>query len=177
MSRVRALRIHLRTYEPDDFETLYEIDQACYPSEVAYSRSELRSYLAFLGSECIVAEVDEGVSSAGNTIAGNKRVRPKVGGFCISAHQDTEGYIVTIDVLERYRRHGVGSALLQEIEGRLAADGVRRISLETATDNAPVVAFWRRHGYRVHGVREGYYPRGRDAYSMSKGIASAGSRR
>lgn len=171
----RALRIRLRSYQPEDFETLYEIDQACYPSEVAYSRSELRSYLAFLGSECVVAEADENVSWAGKTTAGGAPVRTKVAGFCISAHRDEEGYIVTIDVLEPYRRHGVGSALLREIEGRLAANGVRRIGLETATDNAPVVAFWRRHGYRVRGVREGYYPHGRDAYSMRKAIGSTDS--
>ena len=50
----------LRTYDPDDFETLYEIDQLCYEREIAYSRRELRNYLRFPGAECVVAEAQAG---------------------------------------------------------------------------------------------------------------------
>ena len=46
----------LRSYVPADFEKLYEIDQACYEPEIAYSRRELRNYLRFPGAECVVAE-------------------------------------------------------------------------------------------------------------------------
>lgn len=89
-------------------------------------------------------------------------------GFCITAHKGSWGYIVTMDVLAEHRRHGVGSMLLAEAERRLMAANVRQIGLETATDNAPAIAFWQKHGYRKSGVRKGYYPGGRDAYSMAK---------
>jgi ribosomal protein S18 acetylase RimI-like enzyme len=163
------VKITLRTYRPEDFEALYEIDQACYPSDVAYSRSDLRAYLSFLGSECIVAEAP-GSDPSGSRRAASDRYSQEIVGFCVSAHRDREGYIVTLDILEPYRRQGVGSALLEDIERRLAASGVRRVALETATDNDAAIAFWRRHGYRTRGLRKGYYPRGRDAYSMSKRI-------
>jgi [ribosomal protein S18]-alanine N-acetyltransferase len=146
--------VNLRPCTSDDFETLYRIDQACYEPAVAYSRRELRNYLRFPGADCVVAE------DAGS-----------IAGFCISAHRESEGYIVTIDVLETHRRSGTGTALLQEIERRLAANGVREIRLETATDNHAAVAFWKKHGYRTRGVLPGYYPGGRDAFTMTKQIA------
>jgi ribosomal-protein-alanine N-acetyltransferase len=145
--------VKLRSYIQEDFETLYRIDQACYEPAVAYSRRELRNYLRFPGADCVVAEEAGGIA-----------------GFCISAHHEAEGYIVTIDVLEAHRRSGTGTALLNEVERRLAENGVRQIRLETATDNRAAVAFWKKHGYRTRGVLSGYYPGGRDAFTMTKQI-------
>lgn len=144
----------LRTYTPQDFETLYEIDQKCYEPAIAYSRREFRNYLRFPGAECVLAAVDG-----------------KVAGFCLTSHQQSRGYIVTIDVLEEFRRHGVGTALLAEVERRLAAEGVREVGLETATDSESAIAFWQKHGYRTRGVWKGYYPGGRDAFAMTKSVA------
>ncbi|MGD0957465.1 MAG: N-acetyltransferase [Candidatus Acidiferrales bacterium] len=152
-----ASNLTLRPYRPADFETLYEIDQACYEPTIAYSRRELRNYLRFPGAECVVAET--GVD------------KPAIVGFCVTAHEEDWGYIVTIDVLGAYRRQGVATALLREVERRLAASGAKEIALETATDNAPAIAFWQKHGYRTRGVKKGYYPGGRDAYSMVKPLA------
>ncbi|MGH9714918.1 MAG: GNAT family N-acetyltransferase [Candidatus Acidiferrales bacterium] len=145
------MKLTLRTYTPEDFETLYEIDQACYEPAVAYSKREFRNYLRFPGAECVIAEQDG-----------------KVAGFCLTAHQQARAYIITIDVLEAFRRHGVGTALLAEVERRLAANGATEVGLETATDNESAIAFWQKHGYRTRGVWTGYYPGGRDAFSMTK---------
>jgi ribosomal protein S18 acetylase RimI-like enzyme len=145
------VKIHLRAYGPNDFDTLIEIDQACYEPGIAYSKRDMRAYLQFPGAECILAE------SAG-----------EIAGFCISARQRTRGYIVTIDVLGKYRKSGIGSALLREVERRLATNGVREVGLETATDNESAIAFWNKHGYRTLGVEKGYYPGGRDAFAMTK---------
>jgi ribosomal-protein-alanine N-acetyltransferase len=145
------VNITLRNNTPEDFDTLHEIDQLCYEGEVAYSKRELRAYLRFRGSECVVAEVDG-----------------EIAGFCISARQGERGYIVTIDVLPQFRRLHVGTALLKEIERRLADNGVREVALETATDNESAISFWKKHGYRSRGVRENYYPNGRDAFAMVK---------
>ena len=148
------MRLALRAYTPADFETLYEIDHACYEPAIAYSRRELRNYLRFPGADCVVAEAD------GNIV-----------GFILTAHGNSWGYVVTIDVLAAYRRTGAGSLLLAEAERRLAADSVREVGLETATDNTAAIAFWKKHGYRKTGVKKGYYPGGRDAFSMKKLLA------
>ena len=145
------MKFTLRDYKPDDFDTLYEIDRACYEPGIAYSKRDLRAYLQFPGAACVLAETSR-----------------EIVGFCISAHQRTHGYIVTIDVLGQYRKSGIGSALLSAVERRLAANGVRELGLETATDNESAIAFWNKHGYRTLGVEKGYYPGGRDAFAMSK---------
>jgi [ribosomal protein S18]-alanine N-acetyltransferase len=141
----------IRPYRSSDFETLYAIDHQCFERELAYDRSELRGYLRLPGAECLIAESDGEVAA-----------------FVVAAHENGLGYIVTLDVLEAYRRQGVAATLLTAAERRLADDGVRAVELETATDNAPAIAFWQKHGYRTCGIRKEYYPDGRDAYSMIK---------
>jgi ribosomal-protein-alanine N-acetyltransferase len=145
----------LRDYSPADFETLYEIDQSCYPRGIAYSRRMLRWFLGQRGSFCIVAQA-------------RGEAEPAIIGFLIADHRGEEGYIVTIDVLAGQRRSGVGTALLQETEHRLAKMGVRYVGLQTATNNEAGVAFWQRHGYRSSGVTRGYYLGRIDAYEMIK---------
>jgi len=153
-ARVASNAIRVREYEARDFDTLCEIDRLCYEPAIAYSHREMRAYLNARGAECVVAESSDGIA-----------------GFCITARKQEKAYIVTIDVLEAFRKRGAGSALLAEAEGRLAAQGVRTIALDTAIDNFPAISFWQKHGYRKIGVRRGYYPNGRDAFAMLKSIA------
>jgi ribosomal protein S18 acetylase RimI-like enzyme len=162
------VNITLRSFKPDDFDALHEIDQACYEPEVAYSQRELRAYLRFSGSDCLIAEAEAAVESTGAESADARAPKKKIAGFCISARRDEGGYIVTIDVLPEFRRHAVGSLLLAKIERRLASNGVREVALETATDNDSAVAFWTKHGYRNRGIKKDYYPGGRDAFAMTK---------
>jgi ribosomal protein S18 acetylase RimI-like enzyme len=151
----------LRDYSPSDFETLYEIDRACYVRGIAYSRRMLRRYLNQESALCTVAQTTGGAEDA-------------LLGFIIAHAQGAEGYIVTIDVQEDHRRSGIGTALLQETERRLASAGVRYVGLQTATNNEAGVAFWKRHGYRSSGVSRGYYLGRIDAYEMFKELHQPG---
>jgi len=152
-SAARALL--LRTFRPEDFDTLYEIDQVCYPREIAYSRRELRWYLRLPGAKGIVAE-REG----------------QIAGFLLSANWGQVGHIITIDVLEQFRRAGAGSALVRESEARLARQGVTKIEIETAVNNSAAIAFWNKHGYISRGVLKNYYPGGLSAYAMIKPLSA-----
>jgi ribosomal protein S18 acetylase RimI-like enzyme len=150
---MRAAMLNPRPYKPEDFETLYQIDQACYETAIAYSRRELRSYIQTPGADCVIAESDGAIA-----------------GFIVTEQVGTLGYIVTIDVLEAHRRLGVGTLLLAEAERKLAANGVLEVTLETATDTASTVAFWEKHGYRTRSAKKNYYPGGRDAFEMAKSL-------
>jgi len=149
--RAPIVIIRLRDYAPRDFETLYEIDHQCFDPAIAYSRFDLRNYLRLSGADCVIAE------ASGETA-----------GFLVTAHENSVGAIVTVDVLPVYRRRGVATLLLAEAERRLAAGGIRLIELETATDNEAAVAFWKRHGYRIEAVLKRYYLARLDAYEMRK---------
>jgi len=146
--------LSLRPYRPTDFETLYRIDQACFPKQIAYGPGELRIYLHSDGSHCIVAEV-------GATIAG----------FVLTERAGQVAHIVTLDVLEPYRRQSVGSLLLSAAEDEAAARGANRVYLETATTNHAAIALWKKHGYRETGTIEDYYGVGHDAFEMQKRLA------
>jgi len=154
------MAITLSPYNPADFETLYAIDQACYPRGISYSRTVLREFLGVAGAECLVARIGSGQAAP-------------VAGFIIAESYRQDARIITIDVLEAYRREGVGTALLRATEERLAIASVRCIELETATSNAAGVAFWEHHGYRKTGILRGYYLGRLDAWKMRKTLGAS----
>jgi [ribosomal protein S18]-alanine N-acetyltransferase len=149
------MHISLSAFNATDFETLYEIDQSCYPRGIAYSRGTLTEFLTLPGADCLVARIGKGSNA-------------KATGFIIGESAGVDARIITIDVLETHRREGVGTALLRALEDRMAARGAKRIELETATSNAAGVAFWERHSYRKMGVLRGYYLGRLDAWKMRK---------
>ncbi len=151
-------QIVLRDYQPADFESLYRIDQACYPRGMAYTRRMLRWFLGQRDRICVVAEA-----------------ATEIAGFILADCDPPEGHIVTIDVLEPWRRHGIGSRLVAEAERRLKAASVSWVELETATTNEAAVAFWHKHGYRTGCVLRGYYPGRQDAYWMHKSLTAKSS--
>lgn len=154
------MNLTLRPCEPGDFETLYRIDRACYEPGIAYSRSALREFLALPGCHCLVGILDS-----------------EIVGFVIASSQKWHAHVITIDVVETARRHGVGSALLVALESEMAREGVRAIELETAVDNRPAIAFWKKHGYRPVGVYARYYADRIDAYRMVKRVEPLATRR
>ena len=149
------MAVTLLPYSLQDFDTLYAIDQACYPRGIAYSRVVLRGFLTLPDACCLVARTS---GSADTTIAG----------FIVGESAGEDARIITIDVLKDYRRAGVGTILLRGLEERLQSRGVRKVELETATTNVAGVAFWERHGYRKTGVLHGYYLGRLDAWKMRK---------
>lgn len=143
--------VTLRAYEPHDFPALHRLDLACFAPGISYSKTTLHYFLTIASADCVVA-----VEGA------------KIAGFILSEENPPLGHIMTLDVGEVHRRQGVGSALLQKLEGNLALRGVRTILLETAIDNEAAVAFWQRHGYRIEATLKRYYLSRLDAYEMRK---------
>jgi ribosomal protein S18 acetylase RimI-like enzyme len=146
----------LRPYQRSDFETLVSIDQVCFPKTIAYGRREMKIYLQSEGSRCIVAEFSAPANP--NMIAG----------FILTERVGELAHIITLDVLEIYRRQSVGSLLLQAAEREAASLGAACMYLETATTNKAAIALWKKHGYRETGTIENYYGRGQNAFEMLK---------
>ncbi len=141
-----------RAYRPGDLTTLYEIDQKCFPPGIAYSMEEMAGFVRHRGSRTWVAEEDG-----------------EIAGFLIASRQPaSEGHIITIDVLEPWRRRGVGRALMEIAEKWARETGIKRLSLETAMDNLTAQGFYEALGYRKIDQVANYYGPGRDAWIMSK---------
>ena len=78
------------------------------------------------------------------------------------------GHVVTLDVLEIYRRRKIGSLLLESAERNAALHGGKLMVLETATTNKAAIALWKKYGYRQFVTIKNYYGRGLDAFRMHK---------
>jgi [ribosomal protein S18]-alanine N-acetyltransferase len=142
----------IRDFQPEDFDTLWRMDQECFPPGIAYSRPELKAYLRHLQSFTLVAhDVNDG----------------RIAGFIVALSAPI-GHIITIDVLPAARRSGVGSMLLQAAEDRLRASGSKAVGLETAVDNLSALSFYKRHGYSVIRTWPRYYSNGVDALVLKK---------
>src|ERR1700747_734025 len=140
-----------RVYDPRDFAALFRLDQACFPAGISYSKTTLRYFLSLRSADCIV--VMEGADIAG---------------FILTEENPPLAHVITLDVAEKLRRRGIGSALLGESERNLGLRGVRHVLLETAGNNEAGVAFWQRHGYVVKANLNRYYLGRLDAYEMRK---------
>ena len=154
------MALMLRSYEPHDFAALHKLDQSCFPAGISYSKTTLRYFLTLAWA----------VEWA--------KLRPKKAARReLSEENPPLAHIITLDVSERQRRSGVGTALLRQLESNLSARGVRSVLLETAIDSEAAVAFWQRHGYRIEATLKRYYLGRIDVYEMRKilpGVRGAG---
>lgn len=74
-----------------------------------------------------------------------------------------EAEILTLATRPDLRGRGLAAGLLAQAIARLSADGVERLMLEVAADNAPAQALYRRAGFCEVGRRRAYYARGAGA--------------
>src|SRR5262245_18502251 len=139
----------VRDLEARDLESAWELDQRCFEPGIAYSRAEIRSFLARPAAIALAAE------SGGRLV-----------GYAIADRRGHGGHIVTIDIAESARRRGLGRRLFAELFARLGDEGAREIRLDVDVRNAGVIRFYERLGFEKARVLRGYYGRGLDGYEM-----------
>ncbi|MBV9670161.1 MAG: GNAT family N-acetyltransferase [Acidobacteriales bacterium] len=150
--------IHLRNYTAADFDALHRVDQQCFDPLIAYSRAELDNFVNRTSAMTIVA-VDTALEE-----------EPVTAFIIVDHERPKSGHIITIDVLDAYRRQGVGTQLIREAEARSLASQRRAMLLEVAVANHPARRFYERHGYVVLRKLPDYYKRGGDALLMGKNL-------
>ena len=144
--------MEIRDYRAGDFSRLYEIDQAAFDKDLAYSRLELQFYLRSRKCRTLVAHDSS-----------------EIVGFVVGCSEPRNlGHIITIDVIPHRQRERVGSMLLARIEQWLWQKGAEAIYLETPVDDAGARGFYDKHGYFVFERFEGYYNGSLDAFVMMK---------
>jgi ribosomal-protein-alanine N-acetyltransferase len=153
------VKFQVRDFRPEDFETLWRIDQQCFAPEISYSRAELAAFLRRRATFALVADSLE--------------LPAAIVGFIVAeALRGGTGHIITIDVLPTVRRAGVGSQLLCAAEDRLRAAGSSSTILETAVDNWTALSFYKTHAYSVIKTVPRYYSNGVDALVLKKDLLS-----
>ncbi len=172
------MQFTVRDYRPDDFETLWAIDQSCFDPEIAYSRYELSIYVRRPRAFTLVAQSNgQAHDLSPNTSSVDSPTTASTHALSILAFVVAEssrgiGHIITIDVHPTARRLRIGTALLGSAESRLRAARCHAVRLETAVDNASALSFYKRHGYDVIKVIPHYYSNGVDALLLEKNLLS-----
>jgi ribosomal protein S18 acetylase RimI-like enzyme len=169
------VRFRIRPFKKADFQTLWEIDQACFEPQLAYSQKELAFYMRRAESFTLVAEneVLTGEESTRGKHDGTAEITGSgILGFIVAENRRRAGHIITIDVIEEARRSGVGSALMRAAEEKLLLAGVTSVALETPVNNAAAIRFYKSEGYYVEKTVAAYYSNQMDALVMTKDLAS-----
>jgi ribosomal-protein-alanine N-acetyltransferase len=58
-----------------------------------------------------------------------------------------------------FTRHGLGSALLREIERDIAEHGFDKAMMQTHSGNTEAIGFFQKHGYSIHWLSIAYNPK------------------
>jgi ribosomal-protein-alanine N-acetyltransferase len=96
--------------------------------------------------------------------------------YCILYPAVDELHLLNITVSPKLRKLGLGSRMMNAIEGVAAQQNMPRIILEVRPSNTPALALYQRRGYEQIGVRKNYYPinpesgNREDAIVMAKSI-------
>ena len=95
----------------------------------------------------------------------------KIAGFGIMQLGDLRAHLVLLAVEPRYRKTGVGGALLQWLERTCITAGIQDIRLEVRAGNHLAQRFYRNRGFAGIGRIPGYYDRLEAAVIMERKLA------
>lgn len=155
------MKFKLRDFRREDFDTLWKLDQECFPPGISYTRFELAAYMKRSGAFTLVSERDDAA-----------RALDILGFIVAEANRRGVGHIITIDVLPAARRLGIASNLLIAAEDRFRSAKCHIVRLETAVDNSTALAFYKRYHYDVVKTLPRYYSNGLDAVVLEKDLLS-----
>ena len=148
-----------RPYAPQDFDSLYAIEELCFQPQFRFSRKYMRQIVSHWNSVTWIAEENG-----------------QMGGFAIAEWSrgagGTIGYIQTIEVAPDWRKQGIGRQLLRRIEGSARAASAQALWLHVHAENAPAIHLYESNGYCREGREEDYYAPGHAALIYGKRLKS-----
>jgi ribosomal protein S18 acetylase RimI-like enzyme len=146
-----------RRYKPDDFASLYAIEEACFQPPMRFGRRYMRHLVDNPDAATWIAERDG-----------------RLAGFAIVEWTQVESaavaYIQTIEVAAGQRRQGIAGELLRHAEASACAAGAHAIWLHVDAENSSALRLYGRRGYAGQGREEHYYARNRAALVYSKSL-------
>ena len=94
----------------------------------------------------------------------------------IIADGSKQCYIMTITILQPYRRYGIASKLLEKaIQDCMVARDVSRMVLHVQSNNEQALSFYKKNGFEVESHLENYYTdlEPSDCYFLVKDLSGA----
>jgi len=137
-----------------DLEEIYEIEIECFARN-AFTYSQLEYCLRSPSFVKLIASVND--ETAGFII-----------GLLEGSGERVVGHVYTLDVKRKFRRMGVGSALLEALEKIFISKGAKKCCLEVRLDNTAAKRLYLKHGYKPKKIFKDYYGPGLDALRLEK---------
>lgn len=139
-------RIRIRSYQDEDERAVAQLWRDVFPGAPSHNRpqDDIRRKLTVQRELFLLAE-------SGDEIVGS----------AMAGYDGHRGWVYYVAVSPAYRRQGIGTALMNEAERRLAGIGCPKLNLQVRASNEAVVAFYRHLGYEIE-----------ERVSMGKRLAS-----
>ena len=149
----------IRRCEPEDIIPVMEINMKTLPEH--YSDYFYESLLSELPESFIVAEIDK-------KLVGYIMCKIEYGfsnfkklGFV------KKGHVVSVAVLEEYRKKGIGRVLVEEAMSGIKIKKSDELYLEVRCSNNEAVRLYEKIGFIIKQRLKAYYRDGEDAYLMA----------
>lgn len=141
--------ILIRKFRPTDLSRVYEVE--CKSFKDPYDVFFLLNLHELYPDTFLVAERN-GV----------------VVGYLIARLIGRKGHIIAIAVEPRYRRQGIGQALMESVTEILRAKGAEELFLEVRASNLDAIRFYEKLGFRQAQLIPRYYADGEDGVLLRK---------
>jgi len=135
---------------------MFRLDEECFEEPFRFSRTAMRRFAESRKAHVVIAESD-------GTLAG----------FAILHVEGRVGYVVTLDVAEGFRRHGLAARLMQTMEQQAIDAECAVVGLHVFVGNAGAIRFYEHAGYKRVGDVPGFYGEGLNAWVYRKKLAAA----
>jgi len=152
----RKLSLEIREATLAELDEIYKIETECF-IENAFTYHQLEYCLRSPDFVTLIASVN---GEAAGFITGSIE----------GSGKKTIGHVYTLDVKRKFRRMGVGSALLEALEKIFITRGAEKCRLEVRLDNVAAKKLYLKHGYRPKEIFEDYYGSSIDALLLEKNL-------
>ncbi len=150
----------IRRFNPNDLNAVIEINRRCLPEN--YTINFFMDIYRNCPEAFLVAEAED-------KIVGYIMCRLEYGFSDFNRFKLVKkGHIVSIAVLNEYRRKGIGSSLIAQALKELANAQAKECYLEVRITNEAGINLYKKFGFVITQRIAYYYHDGEDAYVMSK---------
>jgi ribosomal-protein-alanine N-acetyltransferase len=157
---VTRKRFRYRNYRRDDLDAMVALDASCFDVPFRFSREAMCRFAEAENAWVILAEDGQGLA-----------------GFCIVHREQSVGppigYVVTIDVAQRWRNQGIGERMLSDAEAWVRSWKCVGMMLHVFVRNERALRFYERLRYRRVGLQKSFYGPDLDAAMYWKDLTSA----
>lgn len=153
------MSLTIRRLSALDLEAVERVSHACFEHDG--ERPEFEDELERPYARCLLAH-----DASGECI-----------GYALGWHLGDVLDVISVGVLPRARKQGVGAALMRALMREASEAEAKSLCLDVRASNAAAIALYAKLGFTAVGKRRAYYRDGEDALTMQRDLVATALRR